>query len=294
MIHKNPFSKAFDHNRDEDLVADAVKGKGKALNELVGRHNNFIYNIALKMLGNPTDAEDVTQDILIKLITNLAKFDNEKAQFRTWLYRIAFNFILDYKKSKTEELIHSFDQFFDFLDDIEDDTSITHEDADQLNPIGEEAKIKCMSGMLMCVPREDRLLYIVGDLFEIDHNLGAEIFQISKSNFRKKLSRIRNNLRQWMNNKCGLINKNNPCRCARKTKGFVQRGIVDPDNLLWDKGFSSKIEDYTKNNLQDILISSDTVYSKLYQTHPFKENKDAKVIIDNILADDTLKEILEF
>ena len=89
------------------------------------------------------------------------------------------------------------------------------------------------------------------------------------------------------------FNKDNPCRCARKTKGFIERGIVDPENLLWDKGFSSKIEDYTMNNLQDILISSDTIYSKLYQAHPFKENKSAEVIIDSIIADNTMREILD-
>lgn len=148
--------------------------------------------------------------------------------------------------------------------------------------------------MLMCVPREDRLLYIVGDLFETDHNLGAEIFQISKVNFRKKLSRIRNNLRQWMNNKCGLVNKENPCRCARKTKGFIERGIVDPDNLLWNKKFAAKIGDFSKDNLQELLLHSDKVYADLYKQHPFKESKSAEQVIQSITANSAMKEILKF
>lgn len=294
MINENPFTNAFDHQKDVELVAEAIKGNKPALNQLVKRHNNFIYNIALKMLGSPTDAEDLTQDILIRLITNLSSYDKEKSQFRTWLYRMAFNLILNFKKSNTETRIHSFKQFFGFIEEIEDDESIAYYDSEQLNPISEEAKIKCMTGMLMCVPREDRLLYIVGDFFELDHNLGAEIFQISKSNFRKKLSRIRNNLRQWMNNKCGLINKKNPCRCARKTKGFIEKGIVDPNNLLWDKGFSSNIENYTKNNMQNILINADKIYSDLYKKHPLKKNKSAEEIIENIISDHKMKEILGF
>ncbi len=291
MVEKNPFTASFNHRLDTELVAQSVTGDRAALNKLISRHNNFIYNIALKMLGNPTDAEDVTQDILIKLITNLARYDAEKAQFRTWLYRIAFNFILNYKKSATEKAIGSFGQFFDFIDETEDDPTV---DAESLNPLSNEAKIKCMSGMLMCVPREDRLLYIVGDLFETDHNLGAEIFQISKVNFRKKLSRIRNNLRQWMNNKCGLVNKENPCRCARKTKGFIERGIVDPDNLLWNKKFAAKIGDFSKDNLQELLLHSDKVYADLYKQHPFKESKSAEQVIQSITANSAMKEILKF
>ena len=294
MIQTNPFAKAFDHLKDEELVNDALKGNRKALNQLVRRHNPFIYNISLKMLGNPADAQDATQDILVKVITNLAKYDKGKAQFRTWLYRITFNFILNFKKSISEKKILSFEQFFEFIEGVEDDTSITYEEGGPLNPVSEEAKLKCMSGMPMCVAREDRLLYIVGDLFEIDHNLGAEIFQISKANFRKKLSRIRNSLRQWMNNKCGLVNKSNPCRCERKTKGFIERGIVDPENLVWDKGFSSRIEDYTVTNLNKALIVSDKIYSSLYQKHPLKESISAEKIIDEILSDGTMSEILKF
>ena len=281
MTKKNPFTQEFDHQKDVELVSEAIEGSREALNKLVTRHNNFIYNICLKMLGNPVDAEDLTQDILIKVITNLSSYQQEKAQFRTWLYRIAFNTILNYKKSKNEKGIHSFQQFFDFVGEIEDDKNISDDNLDQLDPLSEEAKIKCMTGMLMCVPREDRLLYIVGDLFEVDHNLGAEMFQISKANFRKKLSRIRQQLRQWMNNKCGLVNKDNPCRCTRKTKGFIE-------------GFSSRIKDYTHTHFNEILISSDKIYASLYQQHPLKDNKPAEQIINDIISDDHMRAILDF
>ncbi|MEM1218505.1 MAG: RNA polymerase sigma factor [Bacteroidota bacterium] len=289
MREQNPFNATFDHLRDVELVEAAVEGKKEALTELVQRHNPFIYNIALKMLGSPVDAQDVTQDILIKLITSLTSYDHKRAQFRTWLYRIAANTIINYKKSATEKQIVSFDQFFGFIDEIPND------EFEEDIPIAwsEESKIKCMTGMLMCVPRQDRLLYIIGDLFGVDHILGSEIFEISPANFRKKLSRIRHHLRQWMHNRCGLVNKDNPCRCARKTKGFIERGIVDPDNLLWNQQFASRISDYTEQNVQDALRSSDKIYSSLYQKHPIKKNIAASEIIDSIFSDGTLREILE-
>ncbi len=60
----------------------------------------------------------------------------------------------------------------------------------------EESKVACMAGTLMCLDREQRPVYIVGALFEIDHNLAAEIFEVSPANFIKKLSRARKDLHQ--------------------------------------------------------------------------------------------------
>jgi hypothetical protein len=76
----------------------------------------------------------------------------------------------------------------------------------------EEAKVACMTGLLICLAREQRLIYIIGDLFEIDHTLAGEIFNISPANFRQKLTRARKDLYQWMNNRCGLVNQANPSR----------------------------------------------------------------------------------
>ena len=291
MIQENPFNQAFDVEKDVLLIELALKGNRKSLNELLERHNNFIYNIAIKMLGNVEDAKDITQDILIKVVTNLARFDAKKAQFRTWLYHIAFNSILNYKKSNTEKNIVSFAQFFDFVEQVPDD-QIIESDEKEIDNLSNETMIKCMSGMLMCIPREDRLLYILGDLFKVDHNLGAVLFNISKENFRKKLSRTRKDLRQWMNNKCGLVNKENPCRCRKKTKGFIERGIVDPKNLIWDKDFTQRINAYSTDNLQETLRSSDAIYARLYQNHPFKESTATKEVIEDILTDKNLSEIL--
>lgn len=283
----NPLATAYDAERDVTLLQTALTGDRKALDELVRRHQNFVYNIAIKFLGDVEEAKDATQDIFIRLITNLAAYDPAKGQFRTWLYRIAFNHLLDHKQSCKEERIVDFGQFFDFI------AAIPSDDAPVAEHLGEEAKVKCMTGMLLCVPREDRLLYVVGDLFGIDHTLGSEIFGISKANFRKKLSRIRGDLRQWMNNRCGLVNKANPCRCVRKTRGFIERGIVDPEALVWNRDFAGRIESYTQDNFQEVLRQTDTVYSKLYRQHPFKVGGNGQAVVDEILAEGRLKEMLD-
>lgn len=71
----------------EDLacVQRAQSGSREALEEVIARHQGWIYNIVLRMLYYPQDAEDATQEILIKLITRLSTFEG-RSSFRTWLY----------------------------------------------------------------------------------------------------------------------------------------------------------------------------------------------------------------
>jgi RNA polymerase sigma factor (sigma-70 family) len=57
---------------------------------LIARHQAWIYNIVLRMVYNPYDAEDATQEILIKLLNSLSTFEG-RSQFRMWLYRIVVN-----------------------------------------------------------------------------------------------------------------------------------------------------------------------------------------------------------
>ena len=97
----------------------------------------------------------------------------------------------------------------------------------------DEARISCTSGMLLCLDREQRLIYILGEIFEVTDTVGAELLEISRENFRQRLARARRELHNFMNDKCGLVNRANPCRCDKKTRGFMQAGWVDPANLLF-------------------------------------------------------------
>jgi RNA polymerase sigma factor (sigma-70 family) len=87
-----------DPARDRDLAAAAQKGDLEAVDLLVGRHQAWIFHIAQRMLWNRADAEDATQEILIKALTRLHSFEG-RSEFRTGLYRIAANHLLDCRRS---------------------------------------------------------------------------------------------------------------------------------------------------------------------------------------------------
>src|SRR5579862_2673848 len=98
----NPFAEIADeHQTDGELVEKAVRGDRIALEKLVLRHQAWIYNIAVRMVFSPHDAEEITQEVLIKVITKLSTFKDE-SKFRTWLYRIAANHVLNMKRHGAE------------------------------------------------------------------------------------------------------------------------------------------------------------------------------------------------
>jgi hypothetical protein len=79
----------------------------------------------------------------------------------------------------------------------------------------DEARISCTSGMLLCLDRQQRLVYILAEIFEVTDAVGAELLEISRENFRQRLARARRDLHRFMNDECGLVNRANPCRCAK-------------------------------------------------------------------------------
>jgi RNA polymerase sigma factor (sigma-70 family) len=98
----NPFTEVVvDDEADAELVDLAKSGDRVALEKLVRRHQAWIFNIAIRMVFQPQDAEEVTQEVLIKVITKLGTFKGE-SKFRTWLYRIAANHVLNMKRRSAE------------------------------------------------------------------------------------------------------------------------------------------------------------------------------------------------
>ncbi len=98
----NPFTEVAEGDpADAELVEQAKNGDRAALEKLVLRHQAWIYNIAVRMVFQPQDAEEVTQEVLVKVITKLSTFKGE-SKFRTWLYRIAANHVLNMKRRSAE------------------------------------------------------------------------------------------------------------------------------------------------------------------------------------------------
>ncbi len=84
--------------KESELIDQAVNGDKKVLESLLLSVQDMIYNLSLRMLGSPQDAEDAVQEIMIKIITQLSTFRKEST-FSTWAYRVATNYLINCKKS---------------------------------------------------------------------------------------------------------------------------------------------------------------------------------------------------
>ena len=271
----NPFSEiAGDEDEDVELVARAKSGDRSALEKLVLRHQAWIYNIAVRMVFQPQDAEEVTQEVLIKVLTRLSTFQGE-SKFRTWLYRIAANHVLNMKRRGGETQPHTFATYAAAINntpdlDLPDPRSVPVD----VPLLVEEAKIACTTGMLLCLDRKQRLIFTLGEILGVSDSVASEILEMTADNFRQGLSRARRDLYQFMNNQCGLVNANNPCRCPKKTKGFIDAGHVDPAHLLFVPLHVRRVREAAAGTIRQIEDVLDRQYAAIYRDHPFLQPAD--------------------
>jgi RNA polymerase sigma-70 factor (ECF subfamily) len=85
---------------DETLIAKALGGDRRAFGQLVERHYDFIFRTACKWCGKVSDAEDVAQDVCVKLASILRSFDGRSA-FTSWLYRVTLNAVRDMQRARS-------------------------------------------------------------------------------------------------------------------------------------------------------------------------------------------------
>jgi RNA polymerase sigma factor (sigma-70 family) len=291
----NPFAEQHRSDaEDRELVASAVHGSRSALEELILRHQAWIFNIAIRMVGRPADAEDVTQEILIKVITSLSGFQG-RSSFRTWLYRVVANHVINMRKRKAEMVLRSFAQYGRGIDSAPDldlpDPSTMPVDT---NLIVEETKLGCMMGMLLCLDRKHRLVFILGSIFGVTDRLGSEVMGISKDAFRQRLSRSRRRLSNFMNEKCGLIREENPCHCARKTTALIKSGEIDPHNLRFSGIDIPTVRAVAQTRVGQLDDFLEAKCEELFRENPFHEPPDYVQSFQELLNSPRFKEIFNF
>jgi RNA polymerase sigma factor (sigma-70 family) len=293
MTALDPLADSGDTEPDDHaLVERARGGEREALEALVARHQRWIYNVALRMLYDPQDAQDATQEILMKALTALASFQG-RSSFRTWLYRIAANHVLNVKRGRRERAHLTFSCYAHALEGTPDlDPPDEGGAAADVKALVEEARIGCTAGMLLCLDRPQRLVYILGEIFEVGDAVGAELLEISRDNFRQRLARARRDLHSFMNDRCGLVNAANPCRCARKTRGFIEAGYVDPHRLLFANDRVRRVREVARQ-ASDTLRTLDEECAAVFRDHPFHDSPDLLPALRRLLGGATFRRAVE-
>lgn len=281
----NPFNDKDNNSEDlnKELIKRVLEGDKSALNRLIELHQPYIYNIAWKMVGDHANASDLSQEALIKIISNLGKF-NFQSSFRTWAYRIVQNHFLNDQKKSARTIASNFQELGDTLDSIPN-IELTEEEKINKAEETKEIRLTCLSGMLLCLTKEQRMIYIIGEMFRADHTVGSEIMEMSKANFRMKLSKARKDLINFMQNKCGLVDTSNPCRCHKKVTVSIEAEIIDSKKLLQNRKEFSTFRNELEEDANYLTDDSELKYLELHREHSFKTNFEKKNFLTQLLED---------
>jgi RNA polymerase sigma factor (sigma-70 family) len=211
---------------DRNEILAARQGSRAALSAIVRAAERPIYNLALRMLANRADAEDATQEILIRIVTNLGSLrDVDSAG--AWAMRIATRHLVhERKRGRVEAMRLTFEGF---AADLEQGLAPLPEG--ELTEVEtamaiEEVKIGCTLAMLVCLTRPLRIAYILGDVFELADTEAASVLEIAPSAYRQRLRRARAQVTAFVTARCGVVSGAAACRCEKRVAPALRLGRV--------------------------------------------------------------------
>jgi RNA polymerase sigma factor (sigma-70 family) len=210
-----------------DTARAAAAGEKAAARTILEAVQDDVYGLSLRMLGHPADAEDAAQEILLVVLTHLGSFRGESS-FRTWVWRIAANHLFRARRGRRETVT------FDILDEKlrlglrEEPSNLPDPEAEALT---KELRLHCTEAMLLSLDRELRIAYVLGDILNLSSEEGAQVLEIEPAAYRKRLSRARLRLYEFVRGRCGIYDEANSCRCGKQLACAIEQGFVAREDL---------------------------------------------------------------
>ena len=212
----------------EELAELAKAGSREAGERILTELQDMVFNLSLRMLGTVHDAEDASQEILIKVMTHLSDFRGESA-LTTWVFSIATNHLLNYRKHMFANAPLSFEYYGEDIvngktEDVPDMTGGVDRKL-----LEEELKMSCTNVMLQCLDGESRCIYILGTMFRADSRAAGEILGMTPEAYRQKLSRTRRKVADFLKEYCGLAG--GKCSCRKRVNYAIAGHRINPQHL---------------------------------------------------------------
>ena len=251
----------------QTMAEKATAGDREALEVLVAGVQDMVFNLSLRMLGTFADAEDATQDILLKMITHLSTFRGESA-FTTWVFRIAVNHLKNYKKHMFAHAGLSFACYGEDIENgkIQDVPDVTQNVEKDI--LAEELKMSCTNVMLQCLDTESRCIFILGTMFQVDSRITGEILEITPEAYRQRLSRVRRKMADFLGQYCGEYGSGR-CRCKDRVNYAIQNHRINPLQLCYTTAEEAPVETMlaVKNAMEQLDdLSIEFSFCKAYRS----------------------------
>jgi len=167
---------------DDALARRAAQGDRRALEELLAEHTDRVHAVCRRVLADPEDALDATQEALIAIARGIGGFDG-RARFTTWLYRVATNAALDEarRKQRRPRAVEAIDERATSAFRSSGGAAIDERVSTRLD----------VDAALGSLPEEFRVAVVLRDLADLDYAEIAEVLDIPAGTVRSRISRGR-------------------------------------------------------------------------------------------------------
>jgi RNA polymerase sigma-70 factor (ECF subfamily) len=174
------------------IVRRCMDGDSGAWAELVRTHHRRVYGLCYRFTGNPTDAEDLTQDVFLKIFSNLASFDSARGSLQVWITTMTRNLLVDnFRRTRNQRATGSLDEGWESAEELKPIDRLTSSGPSPLEAVARRELAKMVQQALARVSPDLREAVILRDLQDMDYKEIACILGIPEGTVKSRISRGR-------------------------------------------------------------------------------------------------------
>jgi RNA polymerase sigma-70 factor, ECF subfamily len=174
------------------IVRRCMDGDSGAWAELVREHHRRVYGLCYRFTGSAADAEDLTQDVFLKIYSNLASFDTGRGSLQVWITTMTRNLLVDnFRRTKNQRATGSLDEGWDQSEELKPVDRLTSQNPSPHEMAAKKELEKMVQNALSHVSVELREAVILRDLQDMDYKEIAQVLGIPEGTVKSRISRGR-------------------------------------------------------------------------------------------------------
>ncbi len=174
------------------VVRCCMDGDSGAWAELVREHHRRVYGLCYRFTGNPADAEDLTQDVFLKIYSNLSSFDFGRGSLQVWITTMTRNLLVDnFRRTRNQRATGSLDEGWDATEELRPVDRLMAAGPSPHETAAQKELAKMVQGALAKVSPELREAVILRDLQDMDYKEIAQVLGIPEGTVKSRISRGR-------------------------------------------------------------------------------------------------------
>ncbi len=174
------------------VVRRCMNGDSGAWAEMVRTHHRRVYGLCYRFTGNATDAEDLTQDVFLKIYSNLASFDAARGSFPVWITTMTRNLLVDnFRRTRNQRATSSLDEGWDGSEDLKPTDRLVAGGRSPHELVAQKELARMVQEALARVSVELREAVILRDLQDMDYKEIAQVLGIPEGTVKSRISRGR-------------------------------------------------------------------------------------------------------